>query len=251
MKPKYVSNDLHDPVHNNADPAQIAARLDEERVKRRVQTSDASLSAVGRIEKSFEYAQQPPVHATKKHLRPVSVTPLLPDFPHWMNSYFSVAFDSNPDPALDGVQPAASGSESAAVSKSLLMRDAQGTGSISYYLAGEGQQAAEEEQGDTGTQLQFVRTYSERVVKWDNMFMLQWNSSVHPGSGSAIATYCPLDSRMKLTRKRASAKDKAAQTPSEVRSKRKQGVLLRTEPLDENDEEERLHKRRMLLEEHF
>jgi RNA polymerase II-associated factor 1 len=53
---------------------------------------------IEQIEKSFEKAQEPPVHPHNPQLTPVQVLPLYPDFSLWCNTYQEVIFDTDPAP---------------------------------------------------------------------------------------------------------------------------------------------------------
>lgn len=68
----------------------------EKKISREPPGYDSVEDLVNRIEKTFEYAQQPPVHPLKPALKPKRVLPIVPDAVLWANRYRQIIFDELP-----------------------------------------------------------------------------------------------------------------------------------------------------------
>lgn len=89
-KTTYLSNDYSRKVHDFTSLAESKAKTAAE-LQARQEKMDRSANAV---EKTF--APSKLVHPTKKHLKPVSELPLLPNDKYWGEAYTHVVFDNAP-----------------------------------------------------------------------------------------------------------------------------------------------------------
>jgi hypothetical protein len=64
------------------------------------------LKQIAEIEATFEAAKVVPQHPNpeKRHLTPVAVLPVLPDFKKWPDKFVNVQFESNPGRGRAGLQ---------------------------------------------------------------------------------------------------------------------------------------------------
>eukprot|EP00898_Chlorokybus_atmophyticus_P001291 jgi/Chlat1/2162/Chrsp17S02737 len=103
MRTKYISND--ETVRQAAGATERRARM----LRQQALVADEELEGLDDrqkqihiINKTFEAAKEPPVHATNPSLTAVSVLPILPDTDRWRHHYVHASFDTAPTEDVEG-----------------------------------------------------------------------------------------------------------------------------------------------------
>ena len=98
-KTTYLSNDYSRKVHDFKSLATTKQQLAQD-LEKKQQEMNLRRSAQA-ITNTFTSVAMPPKHPTKKHLKPKSVMPILPNVEHWGHAYTHVVIDKAPNLDLD------------------------------------------------------------------------------------------------------------------------------------------------------
>ncbi|GLT49017.1 hypothetical protein SLA2020_226030 [Shorea laevis] len=189
------------------------------------------------IETSFEVSKLPPVHATNKNLKPVKVTPLLPDFDRENDQFVLVSFDNAPMADLEIYGKLKSSvrddHEAKAVLKSYAaigLDQANPERFLAYMVPSVDELSEDIYDKDEDVSYSWIRKYHWDVQGDDaddpKNFLVSFNHG--------IARYLPLPQKLNLRKKRARSGDEIEHfpIPSSVTVRKRPNVAV-IEPKDQ------------------